>query len=95
MEFEVIHRAGFKHQAADAPSRLETTGDDDRMLDENLPVVTTHTDTESESDDILSTEQQSNHPTAQWITGHDKTVVQVVEEGAQHGEEALSSRNLV
>lgn len=28
MTFDVVHRAGFRHQAADTLFRMETTGDD-------------------------------------------------------------------
>lgn len=39
MEFDVVHRADIKHQAADALYRLKTTGGDTSPLDDDLPVM--------------------------------------------------------
>lgn len=38
-EFDVVHRAGIKHQSADALSRLTTSGNDDTTLDDGIPVM--------------------------------------------------------
>lgn len=38
-EFDVIHRAGVKHQAADSPCRLPTAGGDTSELEEKIPVM--------------------------------------------------------
>lgn len=37
-DFDVEHRAGFKHQAADALLRLITTGQDESSLEDDLPL---------------------------------------------------------
>ena len=39
LEFDVVHRAVIKHQAADALSRLETSGADDSSLQDEIPVL--------------------------------------------------------
>lgn len=38
MKFDVVHRAGRKHEAADALYRQEMTGEDTTPLEEDLPV---------------------------------------------------------
>ena len=43
-DFDVEHRAGVKHQAADALSRMETTGLDTRPLGDEIPCFTTVSD---------------------------------------------------
>ena len=39
-EFDIVHRAGIKHQAADALSRLETTSTDETELRDEIPTLT-------------------------------------------------------
>ena len=38
-EYDIVHRPGVKHQAADALSRLPTTGTDQTDLDDEIPTV--------------------------------------------------------
>lgn len=38
-DFDVLHRAGIRHQANDAKSRLQTTGEHKTHLDEDLPLL--------------------------------------------------------
>lgn len=38
LEFDIVHRDGIKHQAADALARPTTSGTDRAALDDNLPV---------------------------------------------------------
>lgn len=38
-EYDIVHRPGVKHQAADAMSRLNTTGTDQTDLDDEIPTV--------------------------------------------------------
>lgn len=39
LELDFVHRAGVKNKASNALSRLETTGDNERELEEEIPVV--------------------------------------------------------
>lgn len=39
--FDVLHRAGVKHQAAEALSRIITTGTDDKYINDEIPVLAT------------------------------------------------------
>lgn len=39
-EFDIIHRAGIKHQAVDALSQLKTKGVDTMPLQNEVPVLT-------------------------------------------------------
>lgn len=71
MDFEVVHRAGIKERVDDAPSRLERAEEEDRSLNDDLPVLIMHTSTDSASEDeILSTDEQLGHSTTQGITFH-------------------------
>lgn len=48
----------MKHQAIEAPFHIETIWEDDRLLNDDLPILIVDTTTDSESEDaILSTEQ--------------------------------------
>ena len=38
-EYDIVHRAGVKHQAADALSRLPTNGTDQHPLDDGIPTL--------------------------------------------------------
>jgi len=38
-EFDVVHRPGIKHQAADALSRLNTQGEDEEPLEDEVPTL--------------------------------------------------------
>lgn len=37
MEFDVVHHAEIKNQVAEALSRLETTGEDRRDIEDDIP----------------------------------------------------------
>lgn len=60
MDSEAVHRAGSKHKATDALSRLKTTEEEDRALDDALmvPFVQTAMDDASE-DETFSADNQS------------------------------------
>lgn len=40
LEFDAVHRAGIKHQTAEALSRFPTTGNDKMLLNNDVPVLT-------------------------------------------------------
>ena len=48
-DFEVVHRPGVKHQAADALSRMQTNGEDASRMDDEIPcfLAEHHRDTEA------------------------------------------------
>lgn len=41
-EFDIVHCAGIKHQAADSPSTLQTKGAVYTKLEEEVPVLNIH-----------------------------------------------------
>lgn len=58
----MVHRAGIKHSGTGSLFRLETTGADDRSLDDDLPVLILRASPYSESEDVvLSTIQALGH----------------------------------
>ena len=57
-EFDVVHRAGVKHQAADALSRLPTDGEDKAPLDDEIPVLVIQHDDEQTVSTVVCVHEQ-------------------------------------
>lgn len=63
---DVAHHAGVKHQVTNAPSRVQRTGDGDKPLDDDLPLLATNAT--NRNNDILVNSTKSdkiNQPNAQ------------------------------
>lgn len=56
-----IYRAGVKHLAADALSRLPTRGEDHTLLDDDLPILAIGAPTGSSFDLIKQKASQKNY----------------------------------
>lgn len=59
LEYEVVNRAGIKNQAADALSRIETTGADTDSIEDNLPGAVIDTNTSAATKRCIEYLQQA------------------------------------
>ncbi len=53
MDFEVVHRPGIVHRAADALSRLLTEGEDESPLDDEVPVLVVSPQSATRADTLI------------------------------------------
>lgn len=64
--FELVYGAGIKHKVVEHIELLDTTGEEERALEETLPVLVLRALSHSESQDaVVSTKQEPDHSTEQ------------------------------
>ncbi len=55
LEFDIVHRPGVQHKAADAMSRLPTDGGDNEPIDDEIPILSVTDETELVDDAAIKT----------------------------------------
>lgn len=77
-EFVVVHWAAIKHQAANALSRLPTTGNDDTLLNDDIPILTISYDDTVENGSSVLTINNAKHGWRTKLVSADETDVSIL-----------------